>query len=152
VMEAREEARSHGDDILIVARTDARESLGLGEAIERATIFRDMGADILFVEAPRSREEMVTICQEVGGTQMANMVEHGVTPVLAPKELQQIGFSVVAYPLTLISAATYAMNAALDRLSIGKSPERMVDFSTLQEIVGFSEYDIHMKRLEGEPE
>jgi len=152
VMEAREEARLNGDDILVIGRTDARDSLGLTEAIQRAAIFQEMGADILFVEAPRSREEMVTICQEVGGKQMANMVEHGVTPVLEPKELQQIGFTVVAYPLTLISAATYAMDAALDRLKIGKSPEKMVDFSTLQEIVGFPEYDNVMNRLEGEPE
>jgi 2-methylisocitrate lyase-like PEP mutase family enzyme len=152
VMEAREEARVNGEDILIVGRTDARATLGLTEAIERAKIFHDMGADIIFVEAPHSKEEMVTICQEVGGNQMANMVEHGVTPVLKPEELQQIGFRIVAYPLTLISAATHAMDAALESLKAGNSPQNMIDFSTLQEIAGFPQYDIEMRRLEGELE
>lgn len=96
VMEARKEARANGDDILIVARTDARATLGLGEAIARAEVFREMGADVIFVEAPQSKDEMTAICREVGGCQMANMVENGITPVLAPEELQDIGFKIAA--------------------------------------------------------
>ena len=149
-IEAREEAKTSGRDIVIMARTDARATNGLEEALERMKIFSDMGADILFVEAPCSEEEMVKICREVPGYQMANMVENGKTPVLPPGRLQEIGYRIAAYPLTLLSASVFAMRRALASLKEGKSFDALVDFKELQAFLGFSEYDETLQRLEGQ--
>ena len=148
-MEARKEANTEGKDIVVIARTDARATHGLGEAIERAKIFSDMGADILFVEAPCSEEEMATICRDAGGCQMANMVEYGKTPVLPPQRLEELGYKIAAYPLTLLSASLYAMKKALTALRKGESFSDLLDFKDLQTLLGFSEYDETLSRLEG---
>lgn len=148
-MEARTEALDQGEDIVIVARTDAQATIGMAEAIERANVFAEMGADILFVEAPGSEEEMVQICNQVGGIKMANMVEHGQTPVLPPASLKQMGYKIAAYPLTLLSASVYAMQQALKQLKEGKTPAELLDFTKLQSVVGFPEYDKTLQRLEG---
>jgi len=117
------EARDEGADILIMARTDARASEGLDEALLRARTFAKLGADLLFVEAPASEAEMKRICDEVPGHQMANMVEDGDTPVLPPERLEAIGYKIAAYPLTLLSAATRAMNDALHALAFREPRE-----------------------------
>ncbi len=135
------DARDEGADILILARTDARATHGLDEALRRTEAFREAGADILFVEAPRSEQEMRRICAEVGGIQMANMLEGGETPFLAPKDLQAIGYRIAAYPLTLLSSAVKAMRGALADMRSGRHPnERLVAFSELREILGFEDY------------
>lgn len=149
VIEARDEARDRGEDIVIVARTDARDTHGLSEAIERAKFFVDMGAEIIFIESPRSEEEMHRICIEVGGCQMANVLEYGKTPVLPPESLSEIGYKIAAYPLTLLSSAVFAMRDALHCIREGKPPERILDFTELQALVGFPEYDTTLRRLEG---
>jgi 2-methylisocitrate lyase-like PEP mutase family enzyme len=149
VIEAREEARAMGRDIVVVARTDARETHGLTEAIERGKRFYDMGADIIFVEAPRSEEEMARICTEIKGVKMANMVEHGKTPVLPPETLASLGFKIGAYPLTLLSAAAYAMKKALAAVKAGETYNLLLDFKDLQALVGFPLYDETLNRLEG---
>ena len=147
-IKAREEANADGKDIVIMARTDARATHGLEEAIARMKIFSDMGVDILFVEAPCSENEMAAICREVGGCQMANMVEHGKTPVLPPYKLENLGYKIAAYPLTLLSASIYAMRKGLSALKEGKSFEALVDFKDLQSFLGFSEYDETLRHLE----
>lgn len=149
VIEARDEARSMGRDIVVVARTDARETHGLGEAIERGNRFNEMGADIIFVEAPRSEAEMERICAEVEGVKMVNMVEHGKTPVLPPDALARMGFTIGAYPLTLLSAAAQAMKRALAALINGDIYNHLLDFKDLQELVGFPQYNETLNRLEG---
>jgi 2-methylisocitrate lyase-like PEP mutase family enzyme len=150
VIEARDEARGdRGEDIVIVSRTDARDTHGLSEAIERAKRFMEMGADIIFIESPHSEEEMYRICVEVGGCQMANVLEYGKTPVLPPELLEKIGYKIAAYPLTLLSSAIYAMRVALHDLREGKTPESMLDFAELQAVVGFPEYDDTLRRLQG---
>ena len=148
VIEARDEALDRGEDVVIVARTDSRNTHGISEAIERAKRFADMGADIIFIEAPLTEEEMHKICSEVGGCQMANMVEHGKTPVLPPAMLKEIGYKIAAYPLTLLSSAVYAMREALHYIREGKMPARMLGFTELQSVVGFPEYDETLKRFE----
>ena len=150
VIEARDEARDRGKDVVVVARTDARDTHGLSEAIERAKLFVEIGADIIFIESPVSEQEMHRICVEVGGCQMANMVEYGKTPVLPPESLKEIGYKIAAYPLTLLSSAVYAMREALNDIRKGKQPERILDFTELQAVVGFPEYDETLRRLEGE--
>jgi 2-methylisocitrate lyase-like PEP mutase family enzyme len=135
------DARNDGADILIQARTDARHELGLGEAIERMNRFREIGADILFIEAPQSAAEMRTICREVAGHHVANMLEGGLTPILPQAELAEIGFKIAAYPLTLLSAATKAMQGALEGLKADRDVTQMVlPFAELRRVVGFEDY------------
>ncbi|MCP4717141.1 MAG: isocitrate lyase/PEP mutase family protein, partial [Deltaproteobacteria bacterium] len=148
-VEAREELRARGDDIILMARTDARATHGLGEALERAGLFAELGADILFVEAPESEDEMQAVCREVPGYHLANMLEHGKTPLLPPAQLQEIGYKIAAYPLTLISTAAHAMRRALQSLRNGKTVDTVLEFTDLQQIVGFPEYDATLERLEG---
>lgn len=128
-------------DILIVARTDARREHGLHEALARMEAFAGIGADILFVEEPYSIEEMTTICDAINGTHMANMLEGGQTPILPPDQLAEIGFSIAAYPLTLLSAAIKAMNTVLAKLAAGQSTEiHLLEFADLREQIGFDVY------------
>jgi 2-methylisocitrate lyase-like PEP mutase family enzyme len=145
-VDAREERAARGGGILVMARTDARATHGLDEALERCRIFAELGADILFLEAPRSEEEMRTFCRELPGPKMANLVEDGDTPLLSPPELEEIGYRIAAYPLTLLSTAAYAMQAALTALAEGRSPDARLDFASLQEIVGFPAYDEESSR------
>ena len=79
---------------------------------------------------------------------MANMVEHGKTPVLPPAKLAELGYRIAAYPLTLLSASIYAMKNALSALKEGESSDALVDFKELQSIIGFPEYDETLRRLE----
>ncbi len=135
------EAREAGADILIMARTDARASLGLDEALWRLQAFADLGADILFLEAPRDETEMRTFCRALPGPKMANMLEEGVTPLLSPAVLAEMGYKIAAYPLTLLNTAVFAMREALNDIRAGRVPERRVDFATIRQIVGFADYD-----------
>jgi 2-methylisocitrate lyase-like PEP mutase family enzyme len=143
------EARDEGSDILIMARTDARASEGLDEALLRARTFSELGADLLFVEAPATKAEMARICSEVPGHQMANMVEDGDTPVLPPKQLEALGYKIAAYPLTLLSAAARAMNDALRALARGTAAEGLLPFAELRAVVGFDDYDAALERFRG---
>lgn len=133
------DARNEGEDILIMARTDARATDGLDEAIARCRLFRELGADISFLEAPESVEEMRRYCAEVDGPKMANMIEHGKTPVLPPAELAAIGYKIAVYPLTQLNVAIKAMRAALQAIKAGEKPDVM-DFEALKASVGFPEY------------
>ena len=124
-----------------MARTDARAILGLDEALRRAEAFAKAGADMLFVEAPRSEEEMYRICREVPGIHMANMVEDGETPLTPPDVLEEMGFRIVAYPLTLLSVAIKSMQEALAMMKNGQHPkDRMLSFAELRKAVGFDDY------------
>lgn len=146
------EARSD-NDILILARTDARREHGLEEALARMEAFSEIGADILFVEEPYSKEEMATICASVEGVHMANMLEGGQTPILPPEELEALGYSIAAYPITLLSAAMKAMNAALSDLAAGRSTERhLLDFADLRRQIGFDDYHARANALKNRAE
>ena len=138
---AANDMRNEGYDILIMARTDANHTHGLNEAIERAQKFFDLGADILFVEAPKNKNEMITICNEVPGHKIANIVEGGITPNLSMRELSDIGYKMAVYPLTVMSSAMKAMIKSLDLLM--KDEDRsdlLIDFKDLRKRVGFDEY------------
>ena len=129
------------DDILILARTDARHQHGLGEAIDRAAKFHELGADILFVEAPKTVEEMRRVCEELPGPKMANIVEGGETPDLTHEEIRDIGYAIAAYPLTLMAAAMQAMMNALYALRDDTDRSGMLmDFKELRDRIGFNEY------------
>lgn len=134
------DARNEGQDILIMSRTDARAVHGLDEAIVRGQKYAELGADIIFIEAPESVDEMKTICKEVPGVQMANIIDGGKTPVLSPEELHAIGFKIAAYPLTLISAAMQAIEQSLQALQKGTQPSAIMAFDKVRKIVGFDDY------------
>ncbi|MDH3228847.1 MAG: isocitrate lyase/PEP mutase family protein [Alphaproteobacteria bacterium] len=135
------DARDEGAGIMILARTDARATHGLDEALRRADAFKEAGADMLFVEAPESEAEMCRVCEAVPGWHLANMVEEGTTPVLPAETLQDIGYSLVAWPLTLLSASMRAMREALAEMKAGRHPDdRLLGFGELRRIVGFEDY------------
>jgi methylisocitrate lyase len=131
-------------DFSIMARTDARATEGLEAAIERAQIYREAGADIIFVEAPLTVDEMSRICSEVPAPCMANNVEGGKTPLLSAEALQEIGYALVAFPV----AATYVIAHALAKFygvlkATGESAslqKEMSSFSAFHEIVGLAGY------------
>eukprot|EP00548_Thalassiothrix_antarctica_P007589 CAMPEP_0194150900 /NCGR_PEP_ID=MMETSP0152-20130528/45670_1 /TAXON_ID=1049557 /ORGANISM="Thalassiothrix antarctica, Strain L6-D1" /LENGTH=263 /DNA_ID=CAMNT_0038854239 /DNA_START=307 /DNA_END=1098 /DNA_ORIENTATION=- len=146
---ARDEykALTGSDGPLILARTDARGSKtfhrnGLEEGIRRCKAFRDAGADITFLESPRNKDEMKEYCDKVEGPKLANLLEGGKTPILTIEDLDEIGFSLAAYPLSLLSAATKAMNNVLDaqaKSSRGYEDD-LLEFKELKSSVGFDAY------------
>ena len=94
------------------------------------------------MEAPQSQEDMIRYCSEVDGPKLANMLEGGLTPILSPTLLKQLGYTgLAAYPLTLLSASIKAMNTALDLIKTGKDTESLLlSFYQLQNEVGFNDY------------
>ncbi len=135
------DARDEGAGILVLARTDARTTHGMDEALRRAEAFARAGADMLFVEAPESEEEMRRICESVPGRHLANMVEQGKTPVLPAATLHEIGYRLVAWPLTLLSASMRAMRDSLADMRAGRHPDdRLLSFEELRRLVGFEDY------------
>jgi 2-methylisocitrate lyase-like PEP mutase family enzyme len=152
---AAADARDEGAGILVMARTDARATHGLDEALWRAQAFEDAGADLLFVEAPRDEAEMERVCRTATRPQMANLVEGGATPFLPPAKLESLGYRIAAYPLTLLSAATRAMQNALDSLERGEPAHDLLSFEALTSLVGFDRYNAEAQRyaeIEGAPE
>ncbi len=139
-IQAAVDTRDEGSDILIMARTDARAIHGLDEAINRAKEFAKIGADITFLEAPESIQEMHQYCDAVPGYKMANMVEHGKTPILPSKQLEQIGYKISVYPLTQLSAAIKAMQESLKSIKQGIQADNILDFEILKDVVGFNDY------------
>ncbi|QJD28638.1 isocitrate lyase/PEP mutase family protein [Methylococcus geothermalis] len=133
------DARDAGADILIMARTDARGPAGIDEAIARCQAFRELGADITFLEAPLDVDEMKRYCAEVEGPKMVNMIEAGKTPVLPPAELEAIGYKIAVYPLTLLNVSIRAMREALECIRRGE-PAKVLGFEDLKAAVGFPEY------------
>jgi 2-methylisocitrate lyase-like PEP mutase family enzyme len=140
------EAREAGADLVIVARTDARSAVGLDEALWRLQAFADLGAEVLFLEAPRDEHEMERFCRAVPGWAMANLLEDGLTPWLPPERLSEIGYRLAAYPLSLLSSAVAAMQGALADLQAGRAPGRRVSFGELRRIVGFDDYEAFLER------
>ena len=92
------------------------------------------------MEAPETTLEMGEITKATARPDLANMVEQGATPVLAPGELDALGFKIAAYPLTLLLAATRAMEETLEALKAGQSPDNLATFQHLREVAGFDDY------------
>jgi 2-methylisocitrate lyase-like PEP mutase family enzyme len=131
-------------ETLVIARTDAIAVEGFESAIERAALYRDAGADMLFVEAPKTRAELKRIPPALGGVPlMANMVEGGKTPPLSAAELEAMGFALVIFPggivraLARIASEYYASLAAHGTSETFRS--RMLDFTSLNELIGTPE-------------
>ncbi|MBE0694506.1 MAG: oxaloacetate decarboxylase [Aquamicrobium sp.] len=133
------------DRLLVVARTDARAIRGLDDAIERAQRFVEAGADAVFIEAPRTPDELRRIAREVDAPHFANMVIGGLTPVLPRSELEEYGFSVVLYANAALQAALTGMQAVLTRLKeegrLEEAGGMMATFAERQRIVGKPHFD-----------
>lgn len=129
-------------DILVMARTDARAVHGFDEALARCRDFEAEGADIIFMEAPESEDEMQRFCAAMTRPCMANMVHGGKTPVLTPDRLQALGYKLALYPVLLLSSTIAAMQSSLDALRPGSATPQppAVSFAELQRIVGFPNY------------
>jgi len=146
------EARS-SRDFLVIARTDARTSLGLDEALRRADAYARAGADVLFVESPESVEEMRTICERFDLPLLANMVEKGRTPVLSHAELEALGYSLAIFPVSALLAAVKAMAGTYAHMkSTGSSkdvPVELEDFGALTRLMGFEDvWDFEKRHAE----
>jgi methylisocitrate lyase len=114
-------------DLVIMARTDARATEGLEAAIERAQIYREAGADLIFVEAPLTVDEMSRICSEIPAPCMANNVEGGKTPQLAFDELERLGYRIVLHANTALRLAALAVQEGLAELLRAGSSDSLAD-------------------------
>lgn len=140
-LEAATDAR---EEMIIVARTDAAAVTSLDDAIERARAYRDAGADVLFVEAPESREELARVGEAFPDTPLlANMVEGGKTPLVPADELDDLGFDIALYPTTAQKVAAKAMRDVFERILTEGSQEALLDnaisWEERNEITGLAE-------------
>lgn len=140
-------------DFLIIARTDARAVLGFDEAVARANRYREAGADVLFIEAPESVEELERIPREVPGPHLVNLLSAGRTPILPAAELERLGYRIAVAPIEslLVTAralqelcAAFQERGRVDHLV----PERMASFQEVKQILGLDEYLELRSRLE----
>lgn len=131
-------------DFIIVARTDARAPLGIDEAIARGKAYQKAGADVIFVEAPRSVEELKKVAEEIDAPLVANMIENGVTPLLDAGQLFKLGYKVAVFPLSALYSATFAMKTVLMELkatgSTEKSKKSMIAFDEFNKLVDLDKY------------
>jgi 2-methylisocitrate lyase-like PEP mutase family enzyme len=130
-------------DFLVIARTDARGGLGFDEAVRRGVAYAEAGADIVFVEALHSEDEMRKACAAVKAPTMANMSDGGKTPILTAKQLQEFGYSLAIFPAMNALAACHAMELALRNLKAhgtSRTPEvPLWSFDEFCKMVGFEE-------------
>jgi 2-methylisocitrate lyase-like PEP mutase family enzyme len=137
------EAREDKHNFLVIARTDARASLGVDEAMRRLEAYAEAGADILFFEAPQSEEEMRRACAAFDKPMLANMADGGRTPILPARVLEEIGFALAIYPSVTSLAAAAAMERALTTLKnagVSQSPDTpLFDFNEFCGLIGFQE-------------
>jgi len=131
-----------GGDFFIVARSDARQALGLDQAIARGVAFKEAGADAVFIEAPRSIEELREIARHVPGPLVANMIERGATPLMGPLDLKELGYELVVWPLAPLYSVAKTLAATYGTLrregSTVKILDQLMPFDDFNEIVGLS--------------
>lgn len=131
-------------DFIIVARTDARATEGLDEAIDRGKTYFHAGADAVFIEAPTSVEELSKVADEVDAPLVANMIEEGVTPTLNAMQLFDMGYRIALFPLSALFAATFAIQSVLSELkqtgSTQNGRKQMVTFGEFNNLVDLQRY------------
>ena len=138
---AREGRRN--PDTLLIARTDARTTLGLSEAIARGKAYAQAGADIVFVESPETEAELREVASAIESSTLANMVETGRTPYLSAPALGDMGFAVAIYPASGFLATTFALREVMNQLNrFGRVEDtsRLASLADYHEILGFGDY------------
>ena len=142
-LQAALDARSN-KDFIIVARTDARAIEGLDKAIERGLYYKKIGADAIFIEAPKTIQEMKIIGKSINAPLVANMIEGGTTPVISKSKLHKMGFKIVLYPLSVLFSNTYSTLKLLQELkksgTTRKLSKQIVNFNQFNDIVELSKY------------
>ena len=144
-------------ETLIIARTDAIAVEGFDGAVARAALYRDAGADMLFIEAPRQRDELARVVKQAAGKAplMANMVEGGKTPILPARELQELGFSLVIFPGGIVRALAKTAEEFYRSLKTRGTTDpfrpRMFDFTALNDLIGTTELMALGKQYEAAP-
>ena len=137
-------------DFIIVARTDARATEGLDKAIERGNYYKKLGADVIFVEAPKSLQEMKEIGKSINAPLVANMIEGGATPINSAAKLNKMGYKIILYPLSILYANTFATLKILHELknkgTTMKLKNNLVRFNQFNDIVELSKYNKIEKR------
>jgi methylisocitrate lyase len=143
---------ARGDSgLVIIGRTDALALFGLDEAIDRGRAYFEAGADVIFIEAPQSVEDLKAIVESFSDVPLfANMVEGGKTPFLSAPELAQMGYKLVAYPLSGLFSAVAAMTTCLSHLkehgTSAGAPVEMLDFQKYEKLIDLEHYKgIEMK-------
>ena len=145
------------NETLIIARTDAIAVEGFDGAVARAALYRDAGADMLFIEAPRQRDELARVVKQAAGKVplMANMVEGGKTPILPARELQELGFSLVIFPGGIVRALAKTAEEFYRSLKTHGTTDpfrpRMFDFAALNDLIGTTELMALGKQYEAAP-
>jgi len=131
-------------EFVIVARTDARATLGLSEAIQRGIEYYMSGADVIFVEAPLTLKELREVPSKIDAPLVANMIEQGITPNLSSHELKKMGYRIAVFPLSGLYSATFALRDVFTELmrtgSTKRSQRRMITFDNFNRLVGLSGY------------
>ena len=131
-------------DFIIVARTDSRATEGLDKSIERGIQNKKTGADAIFIEAPRSLDEMKKIGKEIKAPLVANMIEGGATPMNSAKTLNKIGFNIILYPLSVLFANTFATMNILQELknsgTTSKYKQKVVNFDQFNNLVELDKF------------
>lgn len=134
-------------DFFLVARTDARATskmYGLEDAISRANLYMEAGADASFVEAPRDDGELIEIGKRTNGLRVCNMLEGGVTPLHTPDELKEMGFQLIVHPLTSLYAVTRAMVDVLKELKENGTTKailpQLATFQEFNELIGLEDW------------
>jgi methylisocitrate lyase len=131
------------DDFVIMARTDALAVNGLEDAIERGNRYRMAGADLIFVEAPTSIDQMRAITSGIEAPTLANNIEGGRSPVLSARELQKIGYNAVVFPVAATYAVAEAVKGLMREIKITGTTDgfrdRMVDFDQFNKLIGLED-------------
>lgn len=147
---AAAEARSN-PDFVIIARTDARGVTSLEDAVKRAEIYLEAGADVIFPEALESEEEFAEFASRVKAPLLANMTEFGRSPLIEAGKLESMGYKFVIYPVTLLRVAMYSMRKALSLLrEKGTQKELISEMFTrkeLYDLIGYYEYEEFDKKI-----
>ena len=142
-LQAALDARSD-KNFIIVARTDARATEGLDKAIERGLYYKKVGADVIFVEAPKTIQEMKKIGSAIDAPLVANMIEGGATPISSETKLHEMGFKIILYPLSVLFSNTYATLQILRELkrsgTTRKLNKKLVNFDQFNDLVELKKY------------
>ena len=132
------------NEFIIVARTDSLAQFGIEEAIERGKEYKRIGADVIFIEAPKTIDQMELIAKEIKAPLLANMIEEGITPNLTADQLRKMGFKMVVFPLSALYSATFAIKQTLQTLKkTGTTKElknKMITFQEFNDLVNLSAY------------
>ncbi len=152
-IKAAVEARRN-PDFVIVARTDARGVTGFDDAVERAKLYLEVGADVIFPEALESEQEFAEFARKVRAPLLANMTEFGKSPLIPAKRLEEYGYKFVIYPVTLLRVALGAMREALRTIAeLGTQEplvQRMLTRKELYELIGYYDYEEFDKKISEE--